>query len=193
PRVADQDRDADATASFADLVAHPVTLKPELDGVHPRVFVTKAEIDTLRQRARTTHKDEWQKVLASLPALKGSPPPPPGPQERRSQNDVSFAIAGVSLAAAVDENPAYLAAAKQWTLAAIDYEPWGYTFDKPNTDLAAGHLLYAIGWAYDLLYHELTPAERARIRASLERHAGLVYDAFAPAPNRRFTFTQNHD
>ena len=40
-------------------------------------------------------------------------------------------------------NPAYLAAAKKWMLAAIDYEPWGYTFDKPNTDLAAGHLLYA--------------------------------------------------
>jgi hypothetical protein len=191
--VADQDRDTDAIASFADLVAHPVKLKPELEGVHPRVFVTKAEIDALRQRARTTHKDQWQKVIASLPAMKGDPPRPPGPQERRSQNDVSFAIAGVSLAATVDQSPAYLAAAKKWTLAAIDYEPWGYTFDKPNTDLAAGHLLYAIGWAYDLLYHDFTPAERTRIKASLERHAGLVYDAFAPARNKRFTFTQNHN
>ena len=82
---------------------------------------------------------------------------------------------------------------KKWTLAAIDYEPWGYTYNKPNIDLAAGHLLYAIGWAYDLLYDDLTAAERARIRASLERHAGLVYDAFAPRPKRRFTFTQNHN
>ena len=82
---------------------------------------------------------------------------------------------------------------RQWTLAAIDYEPWGYTFNKPNTDLAAGHLLYAIGWAYDLLYDDFTPAERARIRASLERHAELVYDAFAPKPKRQLNFTQNHD
>ena len=98
----------------------------------------------------------------------------------------------VSLAYAIDKKPEYLTAAKAWTLAAIDYEPWGYTYNKPNTDLAAGHLLYAIGWAYDLLYDDFTAAERARIRASLERHAGLVYDAFAPRPKRQFTFTQNH-
>jgi heparinase II/III-like protein/uncharacterized protein DUF4962 len=183
----------DAIPSFADLVARPVTIKPALAGVHPRVFLTRAEIATLRERARTTHREQWRKVLAALPALQGEPPPPPGPQGRRSQNNVAFAIAGVSLAAAVEQNAGYLAAAKKWTLAAIDYEPWGYTFDKPNIDLAAGHLLYAIGWAYDLLYHDFTPAERARIRTSLERHAALVYDAFAPAANKRFNFTQNHN
>jgi len=47
--------------------------------------------------------------------------------------------------------------------------------------------------AYDLLYDNWTPGERARIRQSLERHAGLVYDAFAPKPNRRMSFTQNHN
>jgi hypothetical protein len=100
---------------------------------------------------------------------------------------------GTSLAYAVEQDPKYLAAAKKWTLAAIDYEPWGYTFNKPNTDLAAGHLLYAIGWAYDLLYDQFTPDERSRIRRSLERHAELVYDAFAPRPGRQLNFTQNHD
>jgi hypothetical protein len=89
--------------------------------------------------------------------------------------------------------PEYLTAAKAWTLAAIDYEPWGYTYNKPNTDLAAGHLLYAIGWAYDLLYDDFSATERARIRRSLERHAGLVYDALAPMPGRKLNFTQNHD
>jgi hypothetical protein len=190
PNVAAQDL---AIPSFTELLAHPVKLKPELEGVHPRVFVTKAGIATLRERARTTHREHWQRVLAALPAMKGDPPPPPGPQERRSQNNVSFAIAGASLAAVVEQNPAYLAAAKKWTLAAIDYEPWGYITNKPNVDLAAGHLLYAIGWAYDLLYHDFTPAERARIKASLERHAGLVYDYFAPGPNKRFNFSQNHN
>jgi hypothetical protein len=170
-----------------------VALKPELVGVHPRVFVTRAELDVLRQRARTTHRDEWSKVTAHLAAMTGPPPPVPGPQERRSQNNVAFAIAESALAYAVERKPEYLAAAKQWTLAAIDYEPWGYTYNKPNTDLAAGHLLYAIGWAYDLLYDDLTAAERSRIRQSLERHARLVYDEFAPGPKRRFSFTQNHD
>ena len=179
---------------FADLLSHPVHLKPELVGVHPRVFVTAAELETLRTRARTTHREDWQKVLASLPALKGDPPPPPGPQERRSQNNVAHAIAGVSLAWAVEKKPEMLAAAKKWTLAAAAYEPWGYTYNKPNVDLAAGHLLYAIGWAYDLLYSELTPDERVRIRTSLERHAALVHEYFTPGPKRtQFEFTQNHD
>jgi hypothetical protein len=185
---------SEAVPSFAELLSHPVALKPELAGVHPRVFVTNAELEGLRQRARTTHRDEWSRVLATLPALKGDPPAPPGPQARRSQNDAAFAIAGVSLAWAVERQPVYLDAAKRWMLAAIDYEPWGYTYNKPNVDLAAGHLLYALGWSYDLLYNELTEGERARIRASLERHAGLVYDYFSPGgPQRAFNFTQNHN
>ena len=186
-------RSQEVVPTFDELLAHKVALKPELVGVHPRVFVTKAGIETLRERARTTHRAEWSKVITNLAAMKSAPPPVPGPQERRSQNNVAFAIAEVSLAYVVEQKPEYLAAAKAWTLAAIDYEPWGYTYNKPNTDLAAGHLLYAIGWAYDLLHSEFTVEERARIRTSLERHANLVYDAFALKPGRTLRFTQNHD
>jgi hypothetical protein len=183
----------DAPPSFATLLAHEVRLKPELVGVHPRVFVTSAGLGALRVRARTTHREEWTRVLTNLAATKGDPPPVPGPQERRAQNNVAFAIAEVSLAYAIEGKPEYLAAARRWTLAAIDYEPWGYTYNKPNVDLAAGHLLYAIGWAYDLLHAEWTEAERARIRTSLTRHARLVHDHFAPAPGQALHFTQNHD
>jgi hypothetical protein len=180
--------------AFTDLLSRPVRLKPGLAGVHPRVFVTAAELEELRVRARTTHREEWEKVLAALPALASDPPPPPGPQARRAQNNVAFAIAGASLAWAVERRPDLLEAAKKWTLAATSYEPWGYTYNKPNVDLAAGHLLYAIGWAYDLLWHELTAEERAKVRASLERHAALVFEHFTPGPERgRFEFTQNHD
>ena len=186
-------RAQETVPTLDELLAYKVALKPELVGVHPRVFVTKAGLEGLRERARTTHRAEWTKVVANLAAMKGAPPPAPGPQERRSQNIVAFAVAEISLAFAVERKSEYLAAARAWTLAAIDYEPWGYTYNKPNTDLAAGHLLYALGWAYDLLYDDFTPAERARIRTSLERHAGLVYDAFAPQAGRKLHFTQNHD
>jgi hypothetical protein len=179
--------------NFTQLAAEPVHLKPELVGVHPRVFVTAAEIEALRERARTTHREEWSRVLANLAAMKGDPAPPPGSQERRAQNTVAFAIAEVSLAYAVERKPDYLDAARRWIFAAIDYEPWGYTYDKPNVDLAAGHLLYGIGWAYDLLYNDLTEQERQRIRSSLERHADLLYNYFAPAPKKKFNFTQNHN
>jgi hypothetical protein len=192
--------------TFEALLAHPVRLKSGLEGVHPRVFVTKAEIEQLRVRARTTHRDLWQPVLAKLAALQGPPPAAPGPQERRTQNNVAYAISEISLAYAVEQKPEYLTAARAWLLAAIDYEPWGYTFNKPNVDLAAGHLLYAIGWAYDLLYHDLSSDERGRVRASLERHAAILADYFSLSANpargaqagtktgrKRFAFTQNHD
>src|SRR4029079_13937853 len=106
------------------------------------------------------------------------------PGERRLQNDAGFPIAEAALVYAVERKPEYLTASKAWTLAAIDYEPWGYTYNKPNTDLAARHLLYAIGWAYDLLYDDFSVAERTRVQRSLERHAALVYDALAPKPGR---------
>ena len=88
----------DTVPSFDQLLAQPVALKPELAGVHPRVFVTAKEIEALRVRARTTHKDEWARALKTLATVGQAPPPPPGPQERRSQNVVALQIAGTSLA-----------------------------------------------------------------------------------------------
>src|SRR6478736_7429479 len=38
-------------------------LRPELMGVHPRVYVTDKELDQLRERARTSHRELWQRVL----------------------------------------------------------------------------------------------------------------------------------
>jgi hypothetical protein len=183
---------AEPVVPFATLAAQEVKIKAELQGVHPRVFVTASELAALRERARTTHKAVWTPVLSHLAALQSDPPAPPGPQERRAQNTIAYAIAEVSFAYAIERKPEYLQAARRWVLAAIDYEPWGYTYYKPNVDLAAGHLLYAIGWSYDLLYDDFTEAERARIRTSLTRHAQLMYDFFKPAPDKRWAFTQNH-
>lgn len=183
----------DRVPAFDDLLARPVKLRPELDGRHPRVFVTAEALATLRERARGTHADEWRRALANLRVRKGTPPPPPGPQARRSQNEVAFAIVEAALAYVIERDPKFLAQAKAWMLAAIDYEPWGYTYNKPNVDLAAGHLLYAIGWAYDLLHGDLMEAERTRVRQSLTRHARLVAEHFSPRPGKRFAYSQNHD
>jgi hypothetical protein len=69
PRVSAQE----SLPSFDSLLAQPVRLKPELVGVHPRVFVTAAELSTLRTRARTTHRQEWQRALATLVSLARGP------------------------------------------------------------------------------------------------------------------------
>src|SRR6266536_2173547 len=52
-------------------------LRPELIGKHPRVYVTEAELDELRRRARTTHRALWQPVLQKIQAQEEVPPPAP--------------------------------------------------------------------------------------------------------------------
>jgi hypothetical protein len=167
------------------------SLRPELRGVHPRVYVTDRELEELRTRARTTHRELWQRALANVRALSVEPPKPPA-QERRVQNEVGMGIAEAALAYRIEGDPKYLAAARKYMDAAVSYPVWGYTYNKPDVDLAAGHLLYGLGWGYDLLYHDLTEPERARYRAKLVRQAQLMYAFHAPRPGRTYAYSQNH-
>ena len=120
---------------------------------HPR---TKA--------ARSRSNAEWQRRARAPPRLRRAllrrrPPKSaarktmlPSPSPRRA------------FAYKMDRDPKILAAAKHYMDAAVSYDIWGYSLSKPNTDLAAGHLLYGMGVAYDLLYNDLTPAERTKYR-----------------------------
>ncbi|HEX7315185.1 MAG TPA: hypothetical protein VF297_14760 [Pyrinomonadaceae bacterium] len=71
---------------------HPLTrlmaernssLRAELRGKHPRVYVTEEELEALRTRARTTHREIWRRALENVRALKKEPPPAPA-QARRA-------------------------------------------------------------------------------------------------------------
>ncbi len=179
---------------------HPLTslmqsvnarLRPELVGKHPRVYVTEEELATLRLRARSTHQALWQPVLQNVRALEGDPPPAPA-QTRRAQNDVGIAIAEAAFVYKIEGQKRYLEAAKKYMDAAVSYDVWGYSNNKPNVDLAAGHLLYGLGWGYDLLYHDLNPAERQRYRDKLIKQARLLADYYQPKPGRTFSYSQNH-
>jgi hypothetical protein len=167
------------------------SLRPELRGMHPRVYVTDGGLKTLRGRARTSHRDLWRRALQQLRAVRKDPPPAPA-QERRAQNEVGIGIAEAALAYKVEGDRKYLDAARKYMEAAASYDVWGYTYSKPNVDLAAGHLLYGMGWGYDLLYHDLSEQERARYREKLARHARLLFDYYKPRPGRTYSYSQNH-
>jgi hypothetical protein len=179
---------------------HPLTdlmrtrnsaLKPELRGVHPRVYVTDKELAELRERARTTHKELWQQALTHVRALAGAPPPPPA-EARRQQNDVAIAMAEAAFIYKIEGDKKYLDAARKYMDAAVSYDIWGYASNKPNVDLAAGHLLYGMGWAYDLLYHDLSEPERARYREKLIKQSRLMADYFKPKSGKTYAYSQNH-
>lgn len=171
--------------------AHPAPLRTELRGVHPRVFITSAGLADLKQRATTTHKAEWQQALAGLVAMKQDPAPSPA-QKRRAQNTVAIGIAGAAMAYRIEGDERYLAAARKYMEAAVSYPVWGYTYSKPNVDLAAGHLLYGLGMGYDLLFDVLTEDERKRYRDKLAHQARLLAAHFAPKPGKTFSYSQNH-
>ena len=167
--------------AFAALVQHPVRLKPELEGVHPRVFVTADGLTQLRQRARTTHRDGVGRGAREPGRLRSAPPPPPGPQERRSQNNVAFAVAEISLAYAVEQKPELPRTPRNAGRSPPSTTSHGATPTTSRTSISrratcsmrsAGRTTCSIT--------QWTAEERERIRASLERHAGLVYDYFAP-------------
>ncbi len=168
----------------------PSQLKKELVGVHPRVFVTQSEIDALKQKAQT-NKEMWQTALSRVRALTKEPPAPPA-EERRVQNEVGLGIAEAAFIYKITGDKKYLDAAKKYMDAAVFYDVWGYSYNKPNVDLAAGHLLYGMGWAYDLLYHDLTEAERSKYREKLIKQARLLYDFFKPKSGKTYAYSQNH-
>jgi hypothetical protein len=165
-------------------------LKPELRGVHPRVFMTQAEIDSLKRKA-LSQKDLWQTAISRVRALTVEPPKPPA-EERRVQNEVGIGIAEAAFVYKITGDKKYLDAAKKYMDAAVSYDVWGYSYNKPNVDLAAGHLLYGMGWAYDLLYLDLTDAEREKYRNKLIKQARLLYEFFKPKSGKSYAYSQNH-
>lgn len=179
---------------------HPLTelmrtrkssLRAELSGIHPRVYVTDRELADLRKRARTSHRELWRQAISHVRALAADPPPPPAGQ-RRQQNNVGLAIAEAAFVYKIEGDKKYLDAARKYMDAAVSYDIWGYANNKPNVDLAAGHLLYGLGWGYDLLYHDLTQQERTRYREKLIKQARLMADYFKPKPGKTFAYSQNH-
>jgi hypothetical protein len=189
--------------AFTELLQRPVNLRPELKGVHPRLFFSKEELDAHRIKAKTSDRELWQSVLKNIQTLKRNAPDPKdedlyksGLDERKegsiSQYEFAFQISQTSYAYGVEGDQKYLEAAKKWTLAACEMPIWGYTYNKPNVDLPPAHLLYAVSFAYDILFDELTKDERETIKNKLIKQGRLMYDYFKYKPNKKYTYSQNH-
>lgn len=193
--AADSHGKVKGTPLLAEMKSLHSAIKPEFANVHPRVYFTAPELKNLRTKLHGAESASWKKELADLRVFRGDPPPPPA-EKRRAQNDVAFAIAEGAFAYQMErdtpQGPKILAATKKYMDAAVSYDIWGYSFSKPNVDLAAGHLLYGMGVGYDLLYNDLTPAERDKYRATIARHGELLYQAFAPRKGRAYAYSQNH-
>jgi len=166
------------------------SLKKELKGIHPRVYLTQSEIEGLKDKTES-QKELWETALSRVRAMSIEPTPAPA-QARRVQNPVGLGIPEAALAYKITGKKNYLDAAKKYMDAAVSYDVWGYKYNKPDVDLAAGHLLYGLGWGYDLLYHDLTPDEREKYKTKLIRQAKLLFDFYKPKTGKTYAYSQNH-
>lgn len=159
-------------------------------GAHPRLFFDAEGLAALRKQA-ASQPEAWQGFLRGAIALREDPPPSPA-QQRGVHYRVGLALPEPAFAYAITREPKYLERARRWIAAAMAYEPWGYTYSKPNQDIPAAFLLYGLSFAYDLLHDELTAEERRSIEAKLVQKASALYEPYRPRPGRRYSFSQNH-
>lgn len=151
---------------FAKLLEKPVQIRPELNKIHPRLFFTREDLPKMRERAKGVDKELWQAVLKDVKTLKTNPPDvndedlyksglAARKKETITQYELAFQISQTSFIYAIEGDEKYLEAAKKWMLTACEMSFWGYKTNKPNVDLPPAHLLYAVAFAYDVLFDKL--------------------------------------
>ncbi len=189
--------------AFTELLERPVKLKPELKNVHPRLFFSASDLPKMRERAKGADKELWQEVLKEVEAFGEDIPDvndedlyKSGLAKRKkgtmTQYSLAFRISQLSFAYVIEGDQKYLDLAKKLTLAACEMPLWGYKTNKPNVDLPPAHLLYAVAFAYDVLFDKLTNAEKEVIKNKLIKQSRLMYDYFKYKEKKRYTYTQNH-
>ena len=154
----------------------PVTLRPEIEGGHPRLLFTQREIPALREKARGSHRDYWERILN---LLEGSGLPweitpesktPAGP-ERLSGGDRGLMAA---FAAVIDPSPSRRSLARESFLGYIretrqrGYQPLGI-------DTQAGETLFLLSLCYDWTHDVWEDGERDGIRDWIRDVAGICW------------------
>ena len=189
---------------FTELLQRPIALRSEIKNVHPRLFFTAQDLPKMRERAKGADKELWQTVLKDITTLKTNPPDVNDEDlyksgidgERKkgtiTQYELAFQIAQTSFAYQIEQDEKYLTAAKKFTLAACAMPIWGYKTNKPNVDLPPAHLLYAVAFAYDVLFDKWTKDEKETIKNKLLKQGSLMFDFFKYKDKKRYTYSQNH-
>lgn len=189
--------------TFEELLRKSVDLRPELKNVHPRLFFTAEDLPKLRERAKGADKELWQEVLKEVESF-GKDVPDVNDEDlyksglavrkkgTMTQYSLAFRISQVSFAYTIDGDEKYLNLAKKLALAACEMPLWGYKTNKPNVDLPPAHLLYAVAFAYDVLFDKLTKSEKEIIKNKLIKQGRLMYDYFKYKQGKKYTYSQNH-
>jgi len=134
---------------------------------HPYLYFTLADVPRLRQAAATTHKAYFDNLKKWADKFIGFDPLPPASlptnidtMQIYCENSASY-IFDMALTYQLTGDAAYLQAAKKWLLTFGDYPA------DINGNYCIGAYAVAVASGYDMLYNDLTPAQRSRLSEHL--------------------------
>ena len=102
--------------------------------------------------------------------------------------ELMYAIRHLAIGGQVTQDAAMLARAKEWLLAAAEWDPMGVT-SRAYTDEWAYRVTNALTWGYDWLHDQMTDEERAKVRGALmERTRDIAEHAIINAKIHLFPY-----
>lgn len=169
---------------------------------HPRLLLTPPEQARVRAATKTPEgRPYWEAVRAWVEKYrKDAPlPDPPGYPDgkwtveewRRIVNaggDLQNRMMAAAFVWVVTQDPGDLAEAKRWALNATEWNPNGASGIE-GVDHAAHDVLHGLCLAYDWLYAEWTPEERAKLEACIAARGRALYGHLHPY---RYDSWNNH-
>ncbi|MDF2717680.1 MAG: hypothetical protein K0R28_4605, partial [Paenibacillus sp.] len=184
-------------AGYSLILPEPVREFPLLVTDHPRLYFTKQDLSSIRGKAANaedlafgqTGKLLWSRlesvytitaygghtVTFPLPPVQPQPlPNPPGftdgvyPYWTAIGRAIQYRLEVLSLAYAVTQEQAFADKTKETLLSLTNWNTWtDPTYSCGSSCLDTSHLTLGVSMAYDILYDELSAAERTQIENAL--------------------------
>ena len=163
---------------------------------HPRLFFDANRLELLRQQIDTSHGVQWKAVRTLADSyVRSGPPryiePASANDEQLWQREVGNKLPFLAISYLLAQNPVYLEAAANWSLASCAYPHWG-AGTEDGVDLATGHQLFGLAMVYDWLYASLAPDARDTIRRTLLGRGRTMFTAASKSAYWRTSYLQNH-
>ncbi|MBI4979037.1 MAG: heparinase II/III family protein [Spirochaetes bacterium] len=164
-----------------------VSMKPELRGIHPRLFVTPAELESAAKR----YRDDPDFYASLVPAMdsKFMKQKPVSFNEAETSFGSAATLARLAVLWRITGRDDFLKAIEAWMPQMAAFAP----FEKKkgmNNDLMAGSFMYNFAFLYDMLKGTAPDATVEAVRTALLKQIRTSYDDFTAF--KSYPYEQNH-